>query len=180
MVHQGIALKVLPLKSISLEEAFNFKTVVILDNITDPHNIGAILRSANAFNIDAIVIQKQTGAKQSNTGVLEKVSSGATESVPIIEVVNISETINTLKNNKFWVGGVMRNENTKPLDSLKNLTSFEQVALVMGAEGKGIRPKVQKNCDFFLEIPINTMQDSLNVSNAAAIIFWERYKSKNF
>lgn len=141
--------------------------IAILDQITDPHNIGSIIRSAAAFNIQNIILQDKNSPDES--GTIAKVASGALEIVNIIKVTNIKYTLDHLKQKGFWV--IALDSNTENL--IDKTTLKGKTALILGAEGKGIRPLILKNSDFICKLPINKMMPSLNVSNAAAIAFYE-------
>ncbi len=170
--HQGIALMVSPLDPVSLVDVIkktNSKSksiILALDNITDPQNFGAIVRSACAFNTDAIITTKNNSA--SETAALSKASVGTLEKVDICVEANLSNAFKTLKKHGYWVFGLDGNAK----DDIKLLKKYDKVVLVLGSEGEGIRNLVRDNCDVLIKIPIlNT--DSLNVSNAAAIALYE-------
>ena len=175
--HQGIALLVKPLKNINLikliEKYKNKKNIlIILDQITDTKNIGAIIRSAQAFSATAIVCQEINSPKENS--LISKSAAGALEHIPIIYVKNISKTLQFLKENNFWSIGL----DAKAKYSLKYITRKNKffnnnIALVLGSEGKGIRKLVMKNCDMTCKINITNTLDSLNVSVALAIALYE-------
>lgn len=179
--HQGIAILTEELTSLSLEQILNKSkissdfTLAVLDQVTDPHNIGAIVRSAAAFNINAIITPKYNNAKENST--IAKISSGALEVVPLIQVTNLSNTLKLLKKYDFWVIGL--DSNSKSVN-INNLNDFNKVALVFGNENKGLRTLTKSFCDITIKIPfMNTKIESLNLSNAAAIAFYLRY-NKSF
>lgn len=171
--HQGIAIQTrsiaIDLNSIDLS-GDNAK-IVILDQITDPHNIGAIIRSAAAFGIKGIIMTNDNAAEEN--GVMAKTSCGGIEIVPIIKVINLRSTIEILKKKGFWVLGF--DGNAKEFLSPKALSG--KIAMVFGSEGDGMRRLTTENCDLLLKIPIETSMESINVSNAAAIVFYEAYKN---
>jgi 23S rRNA (guanosine2251-2'-O)-methyltransferase len=170
--HQGIALKVEPvaLYNIPKEITDNPQSkIIILDQVTDPQNLGAILRSAAAFGINAVIYPKNGSATENAT--VAKAACGALDLVPLIEVVNISATLLELKKEGFWVIG-MDGTAKQSISSANNLFDGK-LAVVMGSEGAGIRPLVLKTCDLMAKLPINSEMESLNVSNAAAIVMWE-------
>ncbi|MCF6328056.1 MAG: 23S rRNA (guanosine(2251)-2'-O)-methyltransferase RlmB [Devosiaceae bacterium] len=162
-VHQGLVLKVMPLPRFDLKTLSDSKLVIILDQITDPHNVGAILRTACAFNADAVITTARHAPKE--TGVLAKSASGALDIIPVIEVGNLGETIKLLKKQAIWCVG---------LDSQADLSLSEtgldhNIALILGAEGKGLRQKTRQLCDQMFRLDMPGEIKSLNVSNAAAI-----------
>jgi 23S rRNA (guanosine2251-2'-O)-methyltransferase len=175
-VHQGIAIEVLPITSHDLEIIdFNaHQTVVILDQITDQHNFGSILRSAVTFNIKNIIISSTNCVKENST--LAKTSSGALELVNLIEVVNINQTIETLKKKDFWVIGLDHNAEA----CLHEYQAPNKLAIILGSEDQGIRKLTKQKCDTLVKIPIlqTNLIDSLNVSIAASISFYEIFKQR--
>jgi 23S rRNA (guanosine2251-2'-O)-methyltransferase len=174
-VHQGVALSADSLAQPDLEDivarAGDAATVVLLDQVTDPHNIGAVLRSAAAFGALA-VIQSERGAP-SATGIVAKTASGALEAVPLVTVTNISRTLDRLQDAAFWCIG---------LDGAADQTLAEasptgRVALILGAEGKGLRRLTREHCDLLARLPTRPPITSLNVSNAAAVALYELARS---
>lgn len=171
-VHQGIALLCDPLPALGLEDAVGLKPpgdrlVVVLDQITDPHNEGAILRSAAAFGAAAVVVQDRHAPPES--GVLAKAASGALDLVPRIAVVNIARTLERLGRLGFWRIALASDGDS----TLGEAATKGDVALVLGAEGTGLRRLVREHCDVSAHIPVADAIGSLNVSNAAAIAFYE-------
>jgi 23S rRNA (guanosine2251-2'-O)-methyltransferase len=164
-VHQGIIVETQPLNDpgISYIEK-NGGIIVVLDQVTDPHNIGAVLRTAAAFNATAIVIPKDNAPEESAT--LAKTASGALEIVPIIRVTNLVRAIEELKKHGYWFIG-MDGDTETAIGDIKDIS--RNTGLVMGAEGKGLRRLTRDACDFIAKIPISNHMESLNVSNAAAI-----------
>lgn len=140
--------------------------VLILDGITDPHNLGAILRSADQFEVDLVLIPERRSVQANETVV--KVSSGAAQYVPLSVVTNLTREIKTLKDNGFWIYGAdMAGEESYSM-------SFPaRTAIVMGSEGNGISQLVRKNCDHIISIPMRGHIDSLNVSVATGILLYE-------
>ncbi|MEO1151839.1 MAG: RNA methyltransferase [Pseudomonadota bacterium] len=168
-VHQGVAVLAKPLPALDLAdlvEAPGTGPVIILDQITDPQNIGAILRSAAAFDAKAVILQARHSP--AITGALAKAAAGAVETVPIIRVVNIARTLDELKSNAYFCVGLAGAGST----ALGDVPPFDNVALVMGAEGDGLRPLVARACDVLATIPISAAMESLNVSAAAAIALY--------
>ena len=176
-VHQNVALKALPLPEYHITDLLDQKNsnscVLILDQITDPHNVGAILRSCAAFNAAALITTVNNSPQES--GVLAKAASGALEIVPIIHVVNLKSTMNELKQHGYWLVGL----DGKASQTISEIKFADKTALIMGAEDKGMRRLTEENCDFLAKLPINSHIESLNVSNAAAIALYE-YQRKRY
>jgi 23S rRNA (guanosine2251-2'-O)-methyltransferase len=137
--------------------------IVILDQLTDPHNIGAIIRSCAAFRVDYVILTQHGSPKDSP--IIHKSSAGTLGLVKIIISKNLSTLMKDLKKIGYWCVGLAG----EARGDVKKILNFTPTALVLGSEGKGIRPLVKKNCDILLKIPICTEVESLNVSNAAAI-----------
>ena len=170
-VHQGVALACEPLPRRTLEQILspspNRRIVLVLDQITDPHNAGAILRTAAAFGVAAVVVQDRNAPPES--GVLAKAASGALDIVPIVSAVNLSRELETLGKLGFW-RSALAGDGEAPL---KETAGPGDVALVLGSEGSGIRRLVREHCDASAFVAIDTAMESLNVSNAAAISLYE-------
>jgi 23S rRNA (guanosine2251-2'-O)-methyltransferase len=177
-VHQGMALSVEPLPELAIEDVIDrvgpppaagtiTQIVVLLDQVTDPHNVGAVLRSAAAFGVLALVLPEH-GAPPV-TGVLAKAASGALEHVPILRVVNLVRAIDRLKSAGFWCVGLDETAE-RPLAALK---LEGRIALVLGGEGEGMRRLTRERCDLVARLPTVGAIASLNVSNAAAIALYE-------
>jgi 23S rRNA (guanosine2251-2'-O)-methyltransferase len=140
---------------------------VILDGVEDPHNLGAILRTAEASGFHGVIVREKRAVGLTPT--VEKASAGAIEYVPISRVVNISQTIELLKKNNLWIVGIDQNGKT-------NYTGIDYktpIAVVIGSEGKGLSDLVKKHCDFIASIPMKGKINSLNASVAAGIIMYE-------
>jgi len=169
-VHQGVCLQAHPLEQPHLDEiiATNLPSMrlAILDQVTDPHNVGAILRSAAAFGIDGIIMTQDHGTGQS--GTLAKAASGALERVPLITVTNLARTLETLKSEGFWCIGL----DGQGEDASTTLSGYGKLALILGAEGDGMRRLTRTHCDLMVKIPTMDSFCSLNVSNAAAVAFF--------
>ncbi|XWN32332.1 MAG: 23S rRNA (guanosine(2251)-2'-O)-methyltransferase RlmB [Devosia sp.] len=165
-VHQGAALLVDPLEAPRVDTLGKAKLVLCLDQVTDPHNVGAILRSAAAFGADAVIAPARNSA--SETGVLAKAASGALEIVPFITVTNLSRTVDQLRGIGFMVTAL----DSAADAALEDGPEAGQLAFVLGAEGKGVRPGVMANCDRTAAIHTAGDLHSLNVSNAAAICLY--------
>jgi 23S rRNA (guanosine2251-2'-O)-methyltransferase len=144
-----------------------YSLVVILDGVEDPHNLGAILRTADAAGADGIVIPERRAA--SVTGTVTKASAGASEHLPIAKVTNIARTVEELKERNLWTVGLDQ-RGSQTYDALDyNM----DCALVLGAEGKGLHDLVKRKCDFLVSIPMLGKVSSLNVSVAAAVVLYE-------
>lgn len=165
-VHQGVAALVHPLPYTSLEDVLESSLLLVLDQVTDPHNVGAILRSAAAFGVGAVIMTEDHGAPEN--GALAKAACGALDIVPLIRITNLSSTLDTLKSNDFWCVG-LDGKTDKLIGEAK---SFKKKALVLGAEGKGLRRLTAEKCDLLVKIPISPQMESLNVSNAAAVALY--------
>ena len=171
-VHQGVALLADPLPEPGLAEAASpaadrNNTVLVLDQVSDPHNVGAILRSADAFAARAIVTTDRNAP--SATGALAKAASGAVERVPMVRVANLAQALDTLGQLGYWRIGLAADGER----DLADCREFGNVALVLGAEGKGLRRLTAAKCDLLARIPMPGAMTSLNVSNAAAVALYE-------
>jgi 23S rRNA (guanosine2251-2'-O)-methyltransferase len=162
-VHQGLYLEADPLPSPPIEQIAPHGTVLVLDQITDPHNVGAIFRSAAAFGATAIVTTARHSPEA--TGVLAKSASGALEHVPLITVQNLARGLAALKQRGFFVVGLDSSGDSE----LAGLPLREPLALVLGAEGRGLRQLTKDTCDHVARLALPGAIKSLNVSNAAAI-----------
>jgi 23S rRNA (guanosine2251-2'-O)-methyltransferase len=165
-VHQGIAVLVEPLPELNLEELAGARLVVVLDQVTDPHNVGAILRTAAAFGAVGIVTQDRHSPPES--GALAKAASGALERVPWVRVVNLARALEQIGDAGFWRIGLAGEAET----DLKDALGPARVALVLGAEGPGLRHNTREHCDAIARLPITEAIESLNVSNAAAVALY--------
>jgi len=165
--HQGVVIEAEPLEDLwladLLAEAAERSTLLVLDQVTDPHNVGAILRSAAAFGALGIVTQDRHSPPEG--GVIAKAASGALERVPWVRVVNLARALEEIAEAGFWRIGLAGDVD---LD-LKDALGPPRVALVLGAEGPGMRSNTREHCDALARLPITDAVESLNVSNAAAI-----------
>jgi 23S rRNA (guanosine2251-2'-O)-methyltransferase len=166
--HQGVALAVQPLAQPSLEEvAHTAKPLVMLDQVTDPQNIGAIIRSAAAFGAGAVIVQAKHSPSENAT--IAKTAAGALEVIPYLAETNLSRAIETLQKLGYWAVG-LEGEATQ---SLAACSLSPKTLVVMGAEGAGLRRLVAEHCDSLAKLPIHPQMESLNVSVAAGIALYE-------
>ena len=168
--HQGVVIEVEPLEDAWLDEmisgAGERAVILVLDQITDPHNVGAILRSAAAFGVAGIVTQDRHSPPES--GVVAKAASGALERVPWARVVNLARALEEIGEAGFWRIGLAGEADVELAEAL----GPKRVALVLGSEGGGLRPNTREHCDALARLPITDAVESLNVSNAAAIALY--------
>jgi len=175
-VHQGFALYCNRLETYDIEDLIALAEnkqrchILILDQVTDPQNIGAIIRSCAAFETLGLVVQDKNSPLES--GAMDKAAAGTIEFVPIARVTNLSRAIEKLKNADFWVMGMDGYAET----TIDKINKSGKIAIVMGSEGKGMRRLVQENCDSSVKLPISPNVESLNVSTAAAIALYELSK----
>ena len=180
--HQGIALQLACSKTISLDKLIDISKknslnpiIVALDGITDPHNVGAIIRSAEAFDCKGIIIPQRRSAGL--TGTVAKVAAGALEHLPVSRVVNLNRALDELKKNGFMVIGLSGDGKI----SISKFNEKTPLVVIIGAEDKGISLLTQKKCDYLLRIPLKGKTSSLNASVAAAIsLFQLTCKSANY
>lgn len=167
--HQGIALSTSPWQTYTIEDIIekaqnHNSTIVILDHITDIHNVGSCIRSAACFNVDAVVLTYDNSPSENS--IMSKISCGAIDLVPVVYVVNIANTIKLLKENGYWCYGL----DCKADSFLDHEKDFHtKKVLIFGSEEKGMRRLTKENCDKLIKIPISEKIDSLNVSNTVAI-----------
>ena len=168
--HQGIVIEVEPLEDAWLDdvlaEAPERAVLLVLDQVTDPHNVGAILRSAAAFGAVGIVTQDRHSPPEG--GALAKAASGALERVPWVRVVNLARALEQIGEAGFWRIGLAGEAEA----DLKSALGPPRVALVLGAEGAGMRQNTREHCDALARLPITDSIESLNVSNAAAVALY--------
>ncbi|MDF0542171.1 23S rRNA (guanosine(2251)-2'-O)-methyltransferase RlmB [Sphingobium sp. H39-3-25] len=169
--HQGIVAEVEPLDDVWLGDVLDEgrddqRPILVLDQVTDPHNVGAILRSAAAFDALAIVTQDRHAPPES--GVLARSASGALEIVPWVRVVNLARALDEIAEAGYWRIGL----DGEAEQTLGDAIGTGRVALVLGAEGEGLRHNSMAHCDILAKLPISPRMESLNVSNAAAIALY--------
>lgn len=175
-VHQGIVLRAVPLfgrgasASTRVEDvvknAKRISTILLLDEVSDIHNVGAVLRSAGCFNVDAVLLTEHNTPSE-NSG-MAKASSGGTDVVPVVCIGNLVKTLDYLKKEGYWCYGF-----DAEADNLLHEVKFsERRVIIMGSESRGMRSLTKKHCDHLVRIPISDKIDSLNISNAAAIAMY--------
>jgi len=158
---------------LSIKKKSTLPLILILDEIQDPHNVGAILRSAECSGVNGVILTKHNSATITST--VTKVSAGATEHLKICQVNNLSQTIDELKQKGFWIIG-------STLENSKSYTEVDYkipIALIVGNEEKGIRKLTASKCDFLVKIPMNGKIQSLNVSVATGILLFEILRQRN-
>ncbi|MEE9433383.1 MAG: 23S rRNA (guanosine(2251)-2'-O)-methyltransferase RlmB [Sphingorhabdus sp.] len=175
--HQGLVVEVLPLEDKWLTDIVphddaDMRPILVLDQITDPHNVGAIFRSAAAFGAVAVVTQDRHAPPES--GALAKAASGALEIVPWVRVVNLARTLDEIAGFGYWRIGLTGQSEMTLADAL----TPNRNALVLGAEGDGMRRNIEEHCDALAKLPISDRMESLNVSNAAAIALYAAVTGK--
>ena len=168
--HQGVVVEVEPLEEVWLDDLLTDApepaVLLVLDQVTDPHNVGAILRSAAAFGAIGIVTQDRHSPPES--GALAKAASGTLETVPWVRTVNLARALVDIADAGFWRIGLAGDA---PME-LAEALGPKRVALVLGAEGPGLRPNTREHCDALARLPISSAVESLNVSNAAAVALY--------
>jgi 23S rRNA (guanosine2251-2'-O)-methyltransferase len=169
-VHQGVAALLAPMPEMDIQDALEGATsprrVVVLDQVTDPHNIGAILRSAAAFGVAAVIVQDRHTPQIS--GIVAKAASGAAEIVPLVRVTNIARALEELEELGFRRVGLADEANGQ----IAEIDRTADVAVVLGAEGDGLRRLTRENCDLLVSLPTRPAMPSLNVSNACAVALY--------
>lgn len=171
-VHQGIALECSALPEVDLQDILvrvhqkPRSCIVMLDQVTDPHNVGAILRSASAFGLDGVVMQKKYAPMLD--GVLAKTACGAVDHIPVAQVTNLARAMEDLKDAGYFVLGLSEHA---PV-SLGEVKPSEKCVIILGSEGEGMRRLLKENCDSLVRLPTGGAIASLNVSNAAAVCFF--------
>jgi len=177
--HQGVALRLEAFSYAELDDVLSSwkeeggdAIIVVLDGIQDPHNLGALIRSAASAGVLCVIIPRDRAAGV--TATAEKVAAGAAETVPIAQVTNIAVTLEQLKDSGFWIYGADEKSNS----SLYQQKLTGNVALVIGGEGEGIRPLVRKKCDVVFSIPLAGGVGSLNASVAGGIAMFEAVRQR--
>ena len=165
-VHQGIAIEAMPLPPFGLEAITSARLIVVLDQITDPHNVGAILRSAVAFGAEAVVTTGRHAAAE--TGTLAKAASGALDRIGWVEVQNLARALEEIGEAGFRRIGL----DSDAEDTIEEAMTGDRIALVLGAEGKGLRRLTRDTCDVVARLSVPGAIASLNVSNAAVLALY--------
>lgn len=176
-VHQGIAALVAPLPGYVLEDVLHIQNptgpLLVLDQVSDPHNVGAILRTAAAFGAIGVITPKDHSAPE--TAVMAKAACGAVDMVPRITVTNLASAMRDLQSEGWWIIGL----DGEAKSTLAQLKPSAKTVLVLGAEGKGMRRLTAELCDELAKLPMDPRMESLNVSNAAAISLYHLYAARH-
>lgn len=178
-VHQGIAIETKPLPHPVVEDVIeaakglSSACVVVLDQASDPRNIGAVMRTAAAFGALAVIVQDKHAPDV--TGAMAKAASGAVERLPYVKVTNLARTLDQLKAAEFWCVGFDGHSD----DYLSAKTMQGRNAIVLGAEGAGLRRLTRETCDLLVKIPIGDAVESLNLANAASIALYQFHQSNS-
>lgn len=174
MNHQGVMVEAESFQYKDLKDIDKYKRLIILDQIEDPHNLGAIIRSAESFGFDGVIIPERRSASVSP--IVYKTSAGAINNINIIMVKNTNRAIEEIKEAGFWVYG-LAGEASSPIDQV-DLKG--KVCLIVGNEGKGLSRLVRENCDILINIPMKGFVNSLNASVASAIAMYEVLRQNGF
>ena len=178
--HQGVAAYIAPYEYADFDAFLaqqknneKLSTVLILDGLEDPHNLGSILRTADASGVDGIIIPKRRSVALTQT--VAKASTGAIEHVPVMRVTNLANTIETLKDHGYWVVGTEAENST----DYREMDAGMPLAIVIGSEGQGMSRLTKDKCDFYINIPMVGHVNSLNASVAASLMMYEVYRKRN-
>lgn len=178
--HQGVAAYIAPYEYADFDAFLTqqkdnekLSTVLILDGLEDPHNLGSILRTADASGVDGIIIPKRRSVALTQT--VAKASTGAIEHVPVMRVTNLANTIETLKEHGYWVVGTEAENST----DYREMDAGMPLAIVIGSEGQGMSRLTKDKCDFYINIPMVGHVNSLNASVAASLMMYEVYRKRN-
>ncbi len=177
--HQGVLAMISPYEYTELEDFLSNKasdklnTIMILDGLEDPHNLGSIIRTADAIGIDGIMIPKRRSVSLNQTVV--KASTGAVEHVPVMRVNNINQAIDKLKDAGYWIAGT----DAKQSVDYRKMNADMDLAIVIGSEGEGMSRLVKEKCDFLVHLPMVGHVNSLNASVAASLLMYEVYRKRN-
>lgn len=174
MNHQGVMIEVDSYKYADLSELENANRLILLDKIEDPHNLGAIIRSAESFGFDGVIIPEHRSAKVTPT--VYKTSAGAINNIKVVMVTNLNQTIENLKENGFWIYGLAGEAS----DNIAQTNLTGKVSLVVGNEGDGLSRLVRENCDVLVKIPMLGKVNSLNASVASALSMYEVLRQNGF
>ncbi|GGI39753.1 23S rRNA (guanosine(2251)-2'-O)-methyltransferase RlmB [Mammaliicoccus stepanovicii] len=178
--HQGIAAQIAPYPYKELEDFITESKdidhnpcVLMLDGLEDPHNLGSIMRTADAIGIDAIIIPKRRSVQLNAT--VAKASTGAIQHVPVIRVTNLPQTMTRLQEVGYWVAGTDANNAT----DYREMDANMPLVIVIGSEGEGMSRLVKEKCDFYIKLPMVGHVNSLNASVAASLLMYEVYRKRN-
>ncbi|MBO9131074.1 23S rRNA (guanosine(2251)-2'-O)-methyltransferase RlmB [Bacillus sp. 165] len=178
--HQGVIAQVAAYQYAELDDLFSLAQkrneepfFLLLDEIEDPHNLGSIMRTADASGAHGIIIPKRRAVGL--TATVAKASTGAIEYIPVVRVTNLARTIEELKERGVWIAGT----DAKGKDDYRNLDGTMPIALVIGSEGKGISRLITEKCDFLVRLPMAGKVTSLNASVAASLLMYEVYRKRN-
>lgn len=172
--HQGVMIEVDSFKYGSLDDLKDSERLILLDKIEDPHNLGAIIRSAESFGFDGVIIPERRSAKVSPT--VYKTSAGAINNIKIVMVKNLNRAMEELKDQGFWIYGLAGEAES----SIDQIDLKGKVALVVGNEGDGLSRMVREHCDMLVKIPMQGLVNSLNASVASAISMYELVRQNGF
>ncbi|MGB6406746.1 23S rRNA (guanosine(2251)-2'-O)-methyltransferase RlmB [Planococcus donghaensis] len=178
--HQGIAAAVAAYNYASLDDLFDAATAknedpffLILDELEDPHNLGSIMRTADAIGVHGLIIPKRRAVGL--TGVVAKASTGAIEHVPVVRINNLSQTVDELKKRGVWIAGTDAKESV----DYRRMDAALPLAVIIGSEGKGMSRILREKCDFLYQLPMIGHVTSLNASVAASLLMYEVYRKRN-
>ena len=178
--HQGLALRVEPFPYTEIADVLarwrasgESGLLLVLDGVQDPHNLGALIRTAACAGVIGVIIPKDRAVGV--TATVEKVSAGASETVPVVRIANIAQTLDELKQEGFWIYGAIGDAD----ESVYGQDYTGNVALVIGGEGEGIRPLVRKKCDLLVAIPLKGGVSSLNASVAGGVVLFEIVRQRS-
>ncbi|WLR50943.1 23S rRNA (guanosine(2251)-2'-O)-methyltransferase RlmB [Bacillus tianshenii] len=178
--HQGVAASVAAYQYAEVEDMFQLAAernevpfILLLDEIEDPHNLGSILRTADAVGVHGVIIPKRRAVGL--TGVVAKVSTGAIEHIPVARVTNMARTIDELKEKGFWIAGT----DASAKEDFRQMSVDMPLGVVIGSEGKGMNRLVRDKCDFLLSIPMAGKVTSLNASVSAGLLMYEVYRKRH-
>ncbi|TYR78501.1 23S rRNA (guanosine(2251)-2'-O)-methyltransferase RlmB [Priestia megaterium] len=179
-IHQGVAAQVAAYEYAEIDDLFEKATqrnenpfFLILDELEDPHNLGSIMRTADAVGAHGIIIPKRRAVGL--TATVAKASTGAIEHIPVTRVTNLARTIDELKDRGVWIIGT----DAKESDDYRNLDGKMSLALVIGSEGKGMSRLIREKCDFLVQLPMIGHVTSLNASVAASLLMYEVYRKRH-
>lgn len=172
--HQGVMIEVESFKYGSLDDLSDSEKLILLDKIEDPHNLGAIIRSAESFGFDGVIIPERRSAKVTPT--VYKTSAGAINNIKIVMVKNLNRTMEELKDQGFWIYGLAGEAES----SIDQTDLKGKIALVAGNEGDGLSRMVREHCDMLVKIPMQGLVNSLNASVASAISMYEVVRQNGF